>query len=52
MRPGAKVWVCGLREAKPDREPQDTDAACLYIIEFEDGSSIEVSQKWLTQADA
>jgi len=53
-RPGALAEVVGIREVETEDRARELEAAIgskLYLIEFGDGTSIEIAQAWLDPAE-
>ncbi len=49
-RPGAIAEVCGMRDVETDDQSEEFSSPIgtkLYLIEFEDGSSIEIPEGFL-----
>ena len=52
-RPGADAEVVGLRTVETERQAEsagDAVGARQYVIEFPDGSSVELAERWLEPA--
>jgi hypothetical protein len=53
-RPGATASVCGIRKVETREQGLEygvTIGTTLYLIEFDDGTSIEVPEAWLEACD-
>lgn len=46
-RPGSKAWVVGVLETPRGELLSSFPAGVVYVIEFEDGSSTEISESHL-----
>lgn len=50
FRPRERGWVCGIREVATDSEAVAAGVrigTVLYIVEFDDGSSMEIPEEYL-----
>lgn len=53
VRPGALAAVCGIREIANDGQASESDAPIgskLYLVEFGDGTSLEIPEAWVVAA--
>ena len=54
-RPQAKGSLCGVRQVETDEQAKAANTSVgttLWLVEFEDGSSIEVPEEYLTLLDS
>ena len=45
-----KAWVCGIREVNNESQAHQFGAPVgskIYLVEFEDGSSLELAEEWI-----
>jgi hypothetical protein len=50
MRPGALAAVCAMTEIENDAQAKEYEApigSTVYLIEFGDGTSIEIPEAWI-----
>ena len=55
MRPGAIGAVCGIREIENEAQAREFGAPIgskVYLVEFNDGASIEIPEVWIEATSA